>query len=129
MIKRYMRVGGSHGTSVSTFYQSNTLASSTSRTITYTTVVQGAPMADITFKITALIHSNAGYGYTVDGISYVLNQTFVKTLDGSGLLTFTQFADVGTSVSGNGINVILTIFSTSNGSIVPPSTTNISKTT
>lgn len=129
MIIRYLRQGGTHGTSVSTFFQSNTLTGSTSRTETYSTVTQGAPGATITYKVTTLSHSNPGYTYQVDGVSYALGSTFTKVLDGTGHVTMTQFIDVGTLTSGNAIDVILTIFATSNGAITSPSTTNISKTT
>lgn len=129
MIKRYLRSGGTGSSGISTFFQSNVLDSTTATSVTYTSTVKGAVAAVVTIKVTTLGHSNPGYSYTVDGVSYVLNDTFTRTLDGSGLISFVQFADVGTSVGGNAIDVILTLESSTNGTIVPPNTTNIGKTT
>ncbi len=129
MIKRYQRVGGPGSSSISTYVQSNIFEGETAQTKTYNTTIKGAALAIITFKVTTLNHSNPGYAYTVDGVSHILNDIFTKTLDGSGLVTFTQFIDAGTSTPGNVINVILTLESSTNGTITSPNNTNIEKTT
>lgn len=129
MIKRYLRQGGTGSSSTSTYFQSNVLDSTTTTSVTYTSTIKGAPSAVVTIQVTTLNASHTPHTYTVDGVPHVLNDIFTKTLDGSGLVSFVQFADVGTSVSGNGIDVILTLQSSTNGTIVPPDTTNISKTT
>ena len=129
MIRRYMREGGTGTGSTSTFFQSTVLDSSTATSVTYTSTIKGAPAAVVTIKVTTLNASFTPHTFTVDGVTYILNNTFTRTLDGSGLISFVQFADVGTSIPGNAINVILTLESSTDGMIVPPNISNISKTT
>lgn len=120
MIRRYF---SSLATGFYTFFVSNVEASHTSQTITFTTVIQGEPLANVTFKVTLYSASDPGAAnYEVDGTSYVLNDTFVLALDSTGGLTITQFLDVGTATSGNALNIELTIFSVDKGLIGSPNT-------
>lgn len=123
-----MRVGSTESGIINTYFLSNTLQSTTGQSATYLSVIQGAAGATITFKVTTLSKSNPGGYYEVDGVVYNLNDTFTRVLNGSGQVSITQYINVGTSTTGNAIDVILTIYATTNGTIVPPNTTNISKT-
>lgn len=119
MIKRYFN---SLASNRYTFFASNVEASHTAQTITFTTVIQGYPSANVTFKVTTYAASDPGAAnYEVNGTSYHLNDTFVLVLDSTGSLTITQFLDVGTSTSGNALNIALTIFSVDKGLIGSPS--------
>jgi|GEM_PF-3326430 len=128
MIRRY-RNGGAL-IYIPTLVASNTLASSTSHSVTYTTKVTGEPGSIVGFKVTTYAASGgASPNYQVNGTSHVLNDTFNLTLDGSGQVTFTQLVDVGTTTSGNSLDVILTIETTSIGYVSgSANNTNISKT-
>lgn len=108
-----------------------TPAGSTSSSQTYTGQYKGEPGAVLTLKVTSYTTSNpGGTTFTFNGSTYILNDTFNVTLDGSGNSpAFTQVIDVGTSTPGNGADVIVTIISTTIGSPGTPNTTNISKTT
>ena len=127
MIKRYRRTGGA--IYLPTHVASNTLTLETGSTKSYSTVVNGEPGAVVSFKVTIYIHSFGGASYTVDSVTKVLNDTFTRTLDGSGNVTIAQVIDVGTTTPGNAINVVLTITGTTIGSVGSPDNTNISKTT
>ncbi len=128
MIKRYRNTGAL--IYIVTQVATNTLASSTASTATYNTTISGEPGSVVGFKVTTYSHSNGGAAYTVDGVTYVLNDTFTRTLDGSGNASFVQFIDVGTTTPSNAINVVLTIETTSIGPVSGlVNNTNISKTT
>lgn len=119
MIKRYFV---SLASDLYTFYVSNVEASHTAQTITFTTVIQGFPSANVTFKVTKYAASDPGAAnYEVNSTSYHLNDTFVLALDSTGGLTITQFLDVGTTTSGNALDIELTIFSVDKGLIGSPS--------
>lgn len=96
---------------------SNTLTGSTTTTATYDTVIKGIPGSVVTFKVTTLTHAANTPVYKVDGTTYVLNDTFTKTIGADGTVTISQFLDTGSSSSGSVILVILTIFSVSRGLI------------
>ena len=129
MIIRYNRQGGSGASAISTYVQSNVEQSSTVDSVTYLSTIKGAALATVTVKVTSLSHSYSGYSFTVNGISQALNSTFTVTLNSSGIGTFTQVANVGTTAPGNAIDVICTLESTTDGTIQTPNTTNVSWTT
>lgn len=111
-----------------TRYVYNSISGSTTQTVTYTTIVNGPAGAVVTFKLTTFNHSNPGAVYKCNGLTYILNDTFNVTLDGSGATTLTQFLDVGTSTPGNGANTILTITAVSIGLVGAANTAGMSKT-
>jgi len=127
MIIRHLMIGAAKY--LTTFFFSNTQTAYTVQTSTNTTVVKGEPGSVVTFKVTTYNHSYVSPNYQVDGVTKFLNDTFTRTLDGTGQISFVQFLDVGTSVSGNGINIILTITATTIGAIGTPPTVSNSKTT
>jgi hypothetical protein len=129
MIRRYRNGGALLFIETEVF--SNNETGSDSHSVTFSTQVTGEPGSVVTFKVTTYTASpGATPNYTVDGTSYVLNNTFTRTLDGSGQVTFVQYVDVGAgSASGNALDVILTIESTTIGPInTLQDSTNISKT-
>jgi hypothetical protein len=126
MISRYLLSGQTKY--IPSNIGSNTPSGSTGTTQTYTTVYAGEPGAVLGLKVTSYTHSSGGALYTFNGTTYVLNDTFNITLDGAGQFTATQVVDVGTSSPGNGIDVIVTIMSTTIGAVGTPNSTNISKT-
>lgn len=105
------------------YFFSNTPAGSTTTTATFTTVISGIPASVVTLKVTTLTHgANPSPVYTVDGTPYVLNDTFTKTIGGTGTVTITQVLDTGSSTPGSIILVVLTILSVSIGQIGKPNT-------
>lgn len=118
MIKRYFN---SLASQFYTRFASNVEASHTSQTITFTTVITGEPLANITFKVTLYSASLPGSAvYKINGTAHILNDTVVLALDSSGNLTITQFLDVGSATSGTALNIQLTIFSVDKGLIGRP---------
>lgn len=127
MIIRHLMIGAAKF--LATFFFSNTQTAFTVQTSTCTTVVKGEPGSVVTFTVTTYSHTNGGAVYKVDGVTHVISDTFNRTLDGTGQISFVQFVDVGTAVTGNGINVQITITATSIGFIGSFPTVNTSKTT
>jgi hypothetical protein len=118
MIRRYKT-----GYTPPCFFKSNTQTSTTSNKDTYSVVVKCAKYAVVGFKVTTFINSYGLGFYTINGTGRVLNDTFSITDSGSG--TFTLTIVIGwptTPPTGNGINVILTIESTSKGKLGSPLT-------
>lgn len=117
MIKRYRHLGAV--ILVKTQVGSNTAGSGTATTQNYSTIIAGEPGAVVGFKVTLYSHTAGGANYTVDGTTYILNNTFTRTLDGTGHITLAQFIDIGTITPGNAISVQLSITSTSIGVVSP----------
>lgn len=114
MIKRYYPALAAQ---IYTHYLSNVVASFTGSTVTYTTVIKGVPFANVTFKVTTYSAASMSAVYQVNGTSYVLNDTFTLALDATGLLSITQFLDVGDMITGHGLFIVLTIFTVDKGLI------------
>lgn len=117
MIKRYRHIGGI--ILVNTHIGSNTQTGSTTSTATFTTVLSGEPGAVVTLNVSAYSHTAPGAAFIVDGTTYVLGNTFTKTLDGTGNYTMIQVLDVGTLTAGNFVSGNLHITATTIGIVDP----------
>lgn len=107
----------------------NNETGSTGTTQTWQTDYTGEPGAVLGMKVTSYSHSSGSAVYKVNGSTYILNDTFNITLDGSGNASVTQFIDVGTSTPPAGIAVTLTIMTTTIGTVAPVGNqTTLSKT-
>lgn len=124
MISRYLLSGQTKY--IKSRLGSLTFVSNTSTSVTYSAQFLGEPGAVMLMKVTSLTKSNMSGFFKVNGSTYILNDTFNLTLDGAGQVTITELVDVGTSTPGNGIDAILTIMTTTIGSIGTPDHTNIS---
>lgn len=125
MIKRYVR---NVSLGIPVFFVSNTNTGSTITENDYTTIVQGAPHAIVTYKVTAFSDNGGAATYSVDGTPYVLNDTFTRTLDGTGADTFSQVIDVGDNIGGDNASATLDIIATTIGRLGSPLSVNVSKT-
>lgn len=124
MISRYLLSGQTKF--IPSHTGSITYISNTTRTVTNTVQFLGEPGAVLGMKVTTFSHSNSGANFRVDGSSYVLNDTFVLTLDSAGQVTVTMFLDVGTSTIGNAAVAVVTIETTTIGGIGVPNNAGIS---
>lgn len=125
MIKRY-KVGAYLPR---TYFLPHVPGSSTSLTSTYHEYVTGAPGAVVSFKVTAYSASPGSPVFTVGGVTHLLNDTFTKTLDGTGNVTFDIVIGFLSGGSGQGINVTLAITGASAGKLGSPLTLAEEKTT
>lgn len=105
------------GASTITKIISNTFISGTANTGNWNIVVKGPLSAIVTFKVTIFTSVGVVPENKINGSDYVLNQTFMVTLDAiTGLSTLTQMLSIA-NVHGNRINVQVTIISVSTGGI------------
>ncbi len=104
------------------YFANNTPGSTTSLTANFTVDLKGAPGATVYLQVTTYIASPGTPFLKVDGTTYVLNDTFTKTLDGTG--TYNLAIQIGFSSGGGAqsINIFLAIDNVSPGKIGSPAT-------
>lgn len=118
MIGRYLLSG--HAKFLKTFFASNTPTGGTGSTQNWNTKITGEPGSVVGFQVEVYSASQMSAVLQIDGTPYVLNDTFSKTLDGTGQYTLAWFMDVGTTTPGNGFAVRIYVISTTIGTIGSP---------
>jgi hypothetical protein len=123
MIKRFFTALGSFiKTSIGNIIETGSTSTSTTSSVS----VLGPPAAVVTLTVVFIHNSNPGYFNKINGVVKNAGDTFTVTLDGTGLGSFNQTIDTGTSAPGNSIVVRCQITATSIGPIGTPNNYTLS---